>query len=637
MRSPRSPLLRKLQSAGLDHDDPEAKWLRRMSGALDQRVGLVARRACAKLILAKIGGTERLHAVHSLLADWRSVSPYWLRHGLSHLIDARRIDEAIERVSDLGFLTAGVYRSWASTAWRRSWPMQSNESREADTIFVRLLTAVRSGRRSLREHPSDLPSILPNQLAAQGVDWSEIDSIVHAVSGRPLLRFQRSFDEGVGAVTILPGRQISAAAVRSNHIVAGTADGELLSWPISDTRDARGRRHCSSWTCLGAGVRGVERAASFRRRRWRRPTLARHPDARVEHHYSRAIRVRSRRRSWLAPIESSPAHVMDRSESGIVDSGRELNTFVGHAGPITTLDASPDQSVLVSGATDCTLRVWDLNAGTLRALLRGHRGDITGGALVSSGETFRVLSASADGLLKLWNLDGNELCTLGGHTGAVRALKLVTWLDTPLAVSGGDDGTVWVWDVEKAGERRVFRGHRGPVTSVCAFGDEPSLVLSASDDGTCRLWDLVTGSLRKDYRIGGSPVTALSAAGGGDIAACVTEEGIAGTHRSVGHGRDRAGARPYRVEPTGRSDVRRCGPAPAASANRWRSGRSRGEAGQPGRDTWRRVELERQLLHLASRRWSRCITGRVTANSSTDTTCLRIRARLRSALPAHCS
>ena len=109
--------------------------------------------------------------------------------------------------------------------------MQPNESTSADTIFVRLLAAVRGGRRLLRDHPSDLPSILPNQLAAQGVDWSEIDSLVHDATGRPFLRFRRSFDVDVGAVTMMPSRKVTAVAVRSKHIVAGTADGELLPWP----------------------------------------------------------------------------------------------------------------------------------------------------------------------------------------------------------------------------------------------------------------------------------------------------------------------------------------------------------------------------------------------------------------------
>ena len=70
-----------------------------------------------------------------------------------------------------------------------------------------------------------------------------------------------------------------------------------------------------------------------------------------------------------------------------------------------------------------------------------------------------------------------------------------------------------------------FVGIAVPSRASAPSATNPSLVLSASDDGTCRLWDLATGSLLKDYRIGGSPVTALLAAGAGDIAACVTEEG----------------------------------------------------------------------------------------------------------------
>jgi formylglycine-generating enzyme required for sulfatase activity len=59
------------------------------------------------------------------------------------------------------------------------------------------------------------------------------------------------------------------------------------------------------------------------------------------------------------------------------------------------------------------------------------------------------------------------------------------------AVSGGQDKTVRLWEVETGKEIRRFEGHAARITAVC-FTPDGIHVVSASDDKTVRLWEVAS-------------------------------------------------------------------------------------------------------------------------------------------------
>ena len=61
------------------------------------------------------------------------------------------------------------------------------------------------------------------------------------------------------------------------------------------------------------------------------------------------------------------------------------------------------------------------------------------------------------------------------------------------ALSGSDDRTLRLWDLETGAELRRFEGHEDWVTSVTVLADGRR-ALSGSEDKTLRLWDLETGA-----------------------------------------------------------------------------------------------------------------------------------------------
>ena len=58
-------------------------------------------------------------------------------------------------------------------------------------------------------------------------------------------------------------------------------------------------------------------------------------------------------------------------------------------------------------------------------------------------------------------------------------------------VTGSNDYTVRLWDLETGEQLRAFTGHAGEVRSVAVTGD--GRLVTGSDDRTARLWDLETG------------------------------------------------------------------------------------------------------------------------------------------------
>jgi WD40 repeat protein len=220
----------------------------------------------------------------------------------------------------------------------------------------------------------------------------------------------------------------------------------------------------------------------------------------------------------------------------------ELQTLTGHVGSVNAVQLGDIEGrvVVVSGGTDCTVRIWDLARGTaVGEPLRGHQLGVQAVALgkfngrmvaVSGGEdgTVRVWDAASgiawgeppargepwvtavalggrkgspvavsgrwDGTLRILDLGSGRTETLTGHRGWVLAVAVGECGGREVAVSGGEDGTVRVWYLDtgtQAGE--PMRGHKGRVNAV-AVGESGGrqVAVSGGEDGTVRVWYLDT-------------------------------------------------------------------------------------------------------------------------------------------------
>ncbi|KAI1133317.1 hypothetical protein F5Y10DRAFT_260197 [Nemania abortiva] len=169
----------------------------------------------------------------------------------------------------------------------------------------------------------------------------------------------------------------------------------------------------------------------------------------------------------------------------------------GHGDWIWCIGFSPNGRYVVSGSHDWTVRIWDAQTGTIRHILRGHNGWISGLAISTKG---LIASGSYDCLIKLWECD----------TGRPHRKELPKLPNVANAISFSPDGkrliaaagrVLYMWDLDtEVNEARELTGHGDFIRSV-AFSHDGSLVASAGDDGIIHIWDTESWAMLRSMKV----------------------------------------------------------------------------------------------------------------------------------------
>lgn len=198
----------------------------------------------------------------------------------------------------------------------------------------------------------------------------------------------------------------------------------------------------------------------------------------------------------LLAIVSAGTRVFDTT------NGKELMYFRGFPWRFAF---HPNSRLLASGWDGGQLQIWDLVARELVTQFDAFPDDVSG----QFGEgKFWGMEFSPDGTMlagcsrgcsevKVWNTSSWDLqFQLVGHTHD-RNESVTFSADSKTIVTGGNDGTVRVWDADDGKQRLVFDGHtdkRGRMTAV-DFHPNGKKVLSVESEGEIKVWDWKTGEV----------------------------------------------------------------------------------------------------------------------------------------------
>ncbi len=236
---------------------------------------------------------------------------------------------------------------------------------------------------------------------------------------------------------------------------------------------------------------------------------------------------------------------------------KEVRGLAGHSAPIHALAISTNVKRVISGSgvvrrgmpIDCTSRVWDLDTGATLDKAEGYGVPVhavglglpDGAWTYTAGSSLRyrlrtdpqdfrhrpagitpvqalavggldertVYVASGNVVLGVTPLGYRERpeVTFTGHTRPILCLSLSKsglWV-----VTGSEDQTTRLWDIDTHREIQRFTGHQGPVRAV-AVNPDGSRVITCGQDKTVRLWDADTGKERLRYAGHTDAVTSLA-------------------------------------------------------------------------------------------------------------------------------
>jgi WD40 repeat protein len=170
-----------------------------------------------------------------------------------------------------------------------------------------------------------------------------------------------------------------------------------------------------------------------------------------------------------------------------------LMILKAHKESVTAVNITPDGKWAISASNDNTCILWNLLTGKASRTLKGHT-DIVRAVLVAPDKRISIYDSFDpwnESVLPSGQNTWEDLKTFKGHVNAVSITP-----DGKRALSGADDKTCILWDLDSGNFLNILIGHTAEVTSV-AITPDGKIAISGSMDNTCILWNLDTGTILK--------------------------------------------------------------------------------------------------------------------------------------------
>lgn len=189
-----------------------------------------------------------------------------------------------------------------------------------------------------------------------------------------------------------------------------------------------------------------------------------------------------------------------------------------HDAPVVVMKVDPTDTLLATGSSDGTAKVWDLRGGFCTHVFRNHGGIVSAlewnmpalvagkGAVKAADRTIELFSGSMDGKIRLWNLKQaggkgpqKPSAVLESHFSVIRGLAVNS--DGSKLVSAGRDRLLTFWERQTASaskSKSSIMATQWKMTDSLTTGEamESAGFLSGSNDafwtagseGEIRLW-----------------------------------------------------------------------------------------------------------------------------------------------------
>lgn len=182
----------------------------------------------------------------------------------------------------------------------------------------------------------------------------------------------------------------------------------------------------------------------------------------------------------------------------------KLQEFVAHSTQVNCLAIGPKSNqVLATGGEDTKINVWRI--GNMENIWTFSHNKAPIECLCFDPEENVLVSGARNGSIKVFDLAEGKLARhLGSHPTSITSLQYHPYGE--LVVSGSSDCNMKVWDIRNKLCIQTYTGHSKEVTCV-RFSPDGKWVASSSKDGQVYFFDLLAGKLVNSIKTSPAYVT----------------------------------------------------------------------------------------------------------------------------------
>lgn len=139
-----------------------------------------------------------------------------------------------------------------------------------------------------------------------------------------------------------------------------------------------------------------------------------------------------------------------------LESGKEIRKIEDHQLIVSDVGFTPDGQYFISASWDKTIRIYNAKTWELVHELKGHTNSILAMAISPDGKILASASGNnsvsqSDNNIRIWNIkSGVQICVLKGHVGNVNEVTFDQ--ETAHLISASDDGMIKIWNPLKCSE-----------------------------------------------------------------------------------------------------------------------------------------------------------------------------------------
>lgn len=194
----------------------------------------------------------------------------------------------------------------------------------------------------------------------------------------------------------------------------------------------------------------------------------------------------------ITPVVFSPngKYILSGSSDSTIklwelENGKLIKTFVGHHGGIESVAFSPDGKKIISTSYDLTLRIWDVHTGKiLQGLVSNDEALLQNARFSPNGNLFAFWHSDS---IQIWDVKTNmQITSFCGHDDTISSFSFSP--DSKKIVSSSWDGTIRIWPLEK--DCKPYNLSYSEIYEM-VFSQDGKKIAFGTEDGTIFIWDYI--------------------------------------------------------------------------------------------------------------------------------------------------